>query len=108
MSQRRRARASRARPGRHEQAPPEPLPDRGVALIGGAIVTVAAFALYLATAARDIVFGDTPELTTAAITLGVPHPPGYPLWTMLGWLFAQLPIDGPAFRVALLSVVCQI
>lgn len=54
-----------------------------------------------------MVFGDSPELITAAVTLGVAHPPGYPIFTMLGWLFAQIPIESPAFRVVLLSVVCH-
>ncbi len=75
-----------------------------LAFAGGGIVVAAAFGLYLATAARDIVFGDTPELTAVALTFGVAHPPGYPLFTILGWLFGQLP-DGPLpFRVTLLSV----
>ncbi|MDE3102000.1 MAG: DUF2723 domain-containing protein [Chloroflexota bacterium] len=62
-------------------------------------------ALYVATAARDIVFGDTPELTAVAVTLGVAHPPGYPIFTMLGWLFSHLPVGPVPFRVTLLSVV---
>ena len=37
----------------------------------GAIVVGATGLLYGATAARDIVLGDTPELITAAITFGV-------------------------------------
>jgi 4-amino-4-deoxy-L-arabinose transferase-like glycosyltransferase len=62
--------------------------------------------LYWATAARDIVLGDTPELITAAVTVGIPHAPGYPLVTMLGHLFSLLPAGSPAFRVDLLSVAC--
>jgi len=42
----------------------------------GAVVVSLAFLLYFLTAARDIVVGDTPELITAAVTLGVLHPPG--------------------------------
>src|SRR6202011_1640184 len=56
-------------------------------------------------AARNIVVGDTPEYVTAAITLGVPHPSGYPLAVMLGHFFSIL-LPGPLpFRVNLLSVV---
>jgi len=47
--------------------------------------------LYFLTAARDIVVGDSPELIMAAVTLGVAHAPGYPLFTMLGHLFSLLP-----------------
>ncbi|GIT12662.1 MAG: hypothetical protein CM1200mP34_0680 [Verrucomicrobiales bacterium] len=35
---------------------------------------------------------------------GVPHPPGYPVWTLYTWLFTKLvPISNIAFRVALSS-----
>lgn len=78
-----------------------------VAVAVGAIVVLGAFVLYLATAARDIVPGDTPELTAVALTLGVAHPPGYPLFTMIGWLFGQLPVGPLPFRIALLSVVAH-
>jgi hypothetical protein len=35
--------------------------------------------------------------------LGVEHPPGYPLYTLLGWLFTFLPFGSVAYRVHLLS-----
>src|ERR1700736_794905 len=72
-----------------------------------ATVFAAAGILYFFTAARDIVVGDTPELITAAATLGVAHPPGYPLFTMLGHVFSLIPIGSIPFRVNLLSVVCD-
>jgi len=72
----------------------------------GAVVTIVTGSVFCATAARDIVLGDTPELITAAVTAGVPHAPGYPLVTMLGHLFSLLPSGSPAFRVGLLSVAC--
>jgi dolichyl-phosphate-mannose-protein mannosyltransferase len=77
-----------------------------IAVAVGAAVAAVVGILYFATAARDIVLGDTPELITAAITLGVPHPPGYPLFAMLGHLFSLLPAGPLPFRVDLLSVVC--
>src|SRR5260221_5680274 len=76
-------------------------------LIGAAIM-LAAFALYVATAARDIVFGDTPELTAVALSAGVAHPPGYPVFTLIGWVFGQLPVGPPPFRIALFSAVCHV
>src|SRR5207237_5690111 len=75
--------------------------------IGAVVVTVAAGVLYFLTAARYIIVGDSPELITAAATLGVAHPPGYPLFTMLGHLFALIPFGSIPFRVNLLSVVCD-
>lgn len=79
-------------------------PDR-VGLVVGATVTLAVLVLYARTAARDIVLGDSPELTGAAIALGVAHPPGYPVWTMLGHLFTLMPLGPLPFRVALLSAI---
>ena len=73
----------------------------------GAAVVGLAFLLYFLTAARDIVVGDTPELITAAVTLGVVHPPGYPFFTMLGHLFSLLPVGPIPFRVNLLAVTCD-
>lgn len=71
------------------------------------IVVAIAGVLYFFTAARDIVTGDTTELIIAAATLGVAHPPGYPLFTMLGHLFSLLPIGPMPFRVNVLSGVCD-
>src|SRR6266481_3108151 len=76
--------------------------DNSKTWIGVIAVTAIAGVLYFLTAARDIVVGDSPELIMAAVTLGVAHAPGYPLFTMLGHLFSLLP-----FRVNLLSVVCD-
>lgn len=48
---------------------------------------------------------DTGELTTAAATLGVAHPPSYPLYVLLSNLGLRLPVGNPAFRLNLLSAV---
>ena len=80
--------------------------DRTDLCIAGA-VAAAAGVIYLLTAARDIVVGDTPELVTAAVILGVPHAPGYPLVTMLGHVFSLLPFGSPPFRIDLLAVACD-
>jgi hypothetical protein len=62
--------------------------------------------LYITTLAPSVMGGDSGELTTAALTGGVPHPPGYPLFAMLARLFAALPLGhSPAWRVNLLSAV---
>jgi len=82
-------------------------PPFDVATFGGGATAGLAFLLYFLTAARDIVVGDTPELITAAVTLGVPHPPVYPLFTMLGHLFSLLPFGPIPFRVNLLAVTCD-
>lgn len=54
----------------------------------------AAFALtlvvYLATMNRTIGFIDRGELAATAYTFGIPHPTGYPTFTVLGWLVSHL------------------
>jgi hypothetical protein len=92
-------------PAAHPADVPPPVP-RGAALSCGVLVTLACLLLYVRTAARDIVVGDTPELMTVAVTFGVAHPSGYPLLTLLGHLFSLLPFGAVAFRVNLMSAVC--
>ncbi|MFZ5845098.1 MAG: protein O-mannosyl-transferase family, partial [Patescibacteria group bacterium] len=55
--------------------------------------------------ATGIYGGDSGDLVTAAATFGIPHPPGYPLYTFLGWLLTHLPLATPAWRVGLLSTL---
>ncbi len=76
-----------------------------VSLLSG----LAALLVYLATLAPTITWrhhgADSGELAVAAAVLGVPHPPGYPTWTLLAWLFAQLPTGELAQRIGLLSAL---
>jgi len=46
---------------------------------------------------------DAGDLITAAYTLGVPHPSGYPTYTLIGWFFSKLPVGSIAWRFNLLS-----
>ena len=63
-------------------------------------------ALYVATLTPSVAGGDSGELTAAALTGGVPHPSGYPLFALLARLFAVLPLGhSPVWRVNLLSAV---
>ena len=50
---------------------------------------------------------DASEYITAAYTLGIPHPPGNPLFVLLGRVASLLPIGGIAYRVNLLAAVCS-
>jgi len=49
-----------------------------------AFVFAAALVVYLFTLCPTFASEDSPELTTAAWTLGVPHPPGYPVYVLCG------------------------
>ena len=61
------------------------------------------FIVYLRTLSPSVNFGDTGELITAAYTLGIPHPPGFPIWCLLAKIFTLLPIKTIAWRVNLSS-----
>ena len=52
----------------------------------GAILS---FIVYFLTAAPSVTLEDAGELAVAGDYLGVPHPPGYPLWTMCAWVFSR-------------------
>ncbi len=76
------------------------------AVVAGGISSTILLALYLASAAPDLTFWDATELATAARTLGIPHPPGTPLWVLLGHVAGQaFQAAGPARAITLLSVV---
>ena len=69
----------------------------------GALVFSFSFILYLITLAPSVTLEDSGELIAAAYNLGVPHQPGYPLFTMLGKLFSLLPFGSIAFRLTMMS-----
>src|SRR5262245_4548870 len=73
-------------------------------LLIGLAVTLAAFWLYVATLLPGVGIGDTAELQRVVPLLELAHPTGYPLYTLLGWLWVQLPLGGtPAWRLSLFS-----
>jgi hypothetical protein len=55
-------------------------------------VALLSFLVYLKTLAPSVTFIDSGELAAVACTLGIAHPTGYPLFTLLGWFFSRLPI----------------
>ena len=70
------------------------------------IVFLSSLSVYLFTLAPGIVAaGDNAELITSAWTLGIAHPPGYPLFSFLGKLVCFLPVSSIAARVNLLSAL---
>lgn len=74
-----------------------------IALAGGFM------ALYVSTLAPDVLPADSGELQTVAATLGVAHPPGFPLYTMLAHLMTRLPFgQSPAYQVNLFSALTSV
>ncbi len=74
-------------------------------LAAGAITTLIALVLYLRTLAPSVLVGDSGEFQFTGAILAVPHPTGYPLYTLLNKLFTFLPVGDVAYRVNLSSAV---
>ncbi len=77
-------------------------------LLLGAVLFVAALALYVRTLAPSVafLFDDTLEFQYVVPRLGILHPTGYPFYTLLGKLFTLVvPFRDPAFRLNLLSAL---
>ena len=71
--------------------------------VGLALLFAGAFALYAVSAPRGVVLEDDGLFITTATFAGVAHPPGYPLYILLGWLATLVPLGEVAWRVHALS-----
>jgi len=60
---------------------------------------------YISFQSISIYGGDGGDLVTAAFVGGIPHPPGFPLYTFLGFLLSKLPFLTVAWRVGILSSI---
>ena len=105
-----RERASRTLPGPNATgAGPAP----GATLLGAARTDAAALAaavlgplaLYAVTLPRTVVLEDDGLFLMAGAHLGVAHPPGYPIHTLIVHLFMRLPFGDPALLGHLSSAV---
>ncbi len=74
--------------------------------------TAVSMLVYFFTLGPSVGMEDSGELATAGDWLGVPHPPGYPLWTMCAWVFCRVfgwvTYQGhptPAWAISLMSAV---
>ena len=65
----------------------------------------AACALYLYTLAPDVAVSDFAEFQYLPARLGLAHPSGFPLFVLLGWLWAQLPHANLALHMNALSAL---
>src|ERR1043165_2223998 len=78
-------------------------PYRWSALVGAAV-----FGLYIATLAPTTAFWDTSEYITAAKVLGIPHPPGNPLFTLMAHVWGMLPLAADyAKRINIFAAFCS-
>src|SRR3954451_188942 len=81
--------------------PPAPL-FRRIDWLTFFITLAAVWIGYYLTLAPEQTLEDSGELATGSFYAGIPHPPGYPVWTIYTWLWTVLlPIKNVAWRVAL-------
>lgn len=66
-----------------------------------------ALVTYLMTVQPTVPFWDCGEFTAASVQQQVPHPPGAPLFLMIGKVFHLLPFGDPGWRVNLVSVLAS-
>jgi hypothetical protein len=76
-------------------------------LVAG-FVFLATLIAYILTLADTVVFWDVGEFISAAYLMQVPHPPGSPLFLLVGKIFGMIPIyHDPAVRIHILSALCS-
>ena len=81
-------------------------PDLRPSYLAAAITGLVVLLLYLVTLAPSTSMWDTSEYIAAAYVLGLPHPPGNPLFVLIGRVFAILPIAPTvAMRINVLAAL---
>jgi tetratricopeptide (TPR) repeat protein len=68
---------------------------------------VVSLGVYVKTLAPTVSFWDCGEFIACAYTLSVPHPPGSPLYILLGRLFSLVPLAEVASRVTFMSALAS-
>lgn len=97
---------SRRKKQRVEPPPVAEIPISNVGpKYGLPILLFVSLIIFVKTLANSVPGGDSGEFISVAQNLGVAHPPGYPLYTMLAHLVTYLPIGNVAWRVNFLSVI---
>ncbi len=68
------------------------------------------FATYLSTVSNTIYGGDAGDLVASILDRGFAHPPGYPLYSLLGIIFSLLPVASlsPAGKITLVSTLSSV
>ncbi len=74
------------------------------------IPSLAVFVIYNFTLAPSVIQIDSGELAAVQATLGIAHPTGYPLFTIIGFLFLQIPLfESTIFQANFLAAIyCSI
>src|SRR5260221_4003365 len=85
--------------------PAEPFRPKRADWLQAGVVALALFALYAWSAPRTVALEDDGLFILSSYFLGIEHPPGYPLFTLIGHLFTYLPFGSVAYRVHLASAL---
>jgi len=79
--------------------------DKTNAVLAG-LVFVISFVVYALTVQRSLSFWDCGEFVACSRILGIPHPPGTPLFVILGRLFSLIPLaDDISYQINYMSVI---
>ena len=54
---------------------------------------ITSFLVYLLTMADTVPYWDSGEFIATSYILGVPHPPGSPLYLIIGRIFSMIPLN---------------
>jgi hypothetical protein len=76
-----------------------------IKITAGILVLLISGLVYLLTLSPSIYFIDSGELAVVCNTLGIAHPTGYPLYTLLGKTFTLIPLKTIIFRLNFLSSI---
>ncbi len=83
--------------------------NKRITIISSLLVFIFVLFIYIKALPPTVWFIDSGELASVAITLGIAHPTGYPLFTLISHLFSWLPVGTEIYRNNLLSgVFCAI
>jgi tetratricopeptide (TPR) repeat protein len=91
-------------PARPESTPARVAPPplfRRIDWVALVITFVFVFIAYYLTIAPEMTLEDSGELATGSYYAGIPHPPGYPVWTIFTRLWTLIPHNNVAWRVGL-------
>ncbi|MEJ5244258.1 MAG: DUF2723 domain-containing protein [Bacteroidota bacterium] len=75
--------------------------DRVISLL----IFVITFTIYFFTFSRSLFFTDSGELASVSSTLGIAHPTGYPLYTIISYLWLKIPLFDNITQLNLLSSI---
>ncbi len=79
--------------------------DKTNAVLAG-LVFLGSFVVYALTVQRSLSFWDCGEFIACSYILGIPHPPGTPLFVLLGRLFSLIPFaEDVSYRINYMSVI---